>query len=193
MTMPLTPAVRIAMVRDILDFAEKFQPGTLAQVLATFPDDARAALEAGSRMGWYPIEHDHWVVDGIIAVLGKERAMDCWSASVLDMVDKPLLRTFISGMLRVVGEDPARIIGLLPKAWPLIYDNFCYLELSGTEPNQVTLAFRALAPELHEHPNYFVSWTGVLRGLFEIARVSGQVALTIAQDKQSAEARCSWA
>jgi hypothetical protein len=160
--------------------------------MATFPTETLDALEGGSRMAWFPIEHDHWVVDGIIGVLGREQAIRLWRASVPDIVDKPLLRTFVSGMLRVLGDDPARIIGLFPKAWPLIYEGFSELTLNTESSTQVTVVFDQLAPQLRTYPNYFVSWTGIVQGLLELAHVEAEVELTIAPDVRSARARCSW-
>jgi hypothetical protein len=190
--MSRTPSSRLSAARDILVFTDKFQPGTRERVLATLPDDARDALQGGSRMGWLPIKYDHWIIDGIVGVLGREQAIACWRASVLDMIERPLLRAFASGMRRVLGDDPVRIIGLLPRAWPLLFKDFCELELEVDHATQVTLLFNNLAPELREHPNYLACWTGVTQGLFEIARVPGQVAMTVDPDFKTARARCTW-
>jgi hypothetical protein len=143
-------------------------------------------------MGWLPIKYDHWIIDGIVGVLGREQAIACWRASVLDMIERPLLRAFASGMRRVLGNDPVRIIGLLPMAWPMLFKDFCELELGVDHATQVTLVFNKLAPELREHPNYLACWTGVTQGLFDVARVPGQVEMTVDQDFRTARARCTW-
>ena len=176
----------------MLSFVEKFEPGARAQVLARMSDEAREALEGGSRTAWLPIEHDHWVVDGVVQLFGRANAIRCWRDSLPDMVDKPLLRSFVSGMLRVFGNDPARIMSLLPKAWPLIYHDFCELELVQEQPNQLEVLFKRIAPQVRQYPNYLHSWDGVLQGVFALAKVPGSVSLTVAADYRSARAICTW-
>jgi hypothetical protein len=190
--MPRSPAVRIAAARDIIDFANKFHPGARETILSNLPSEALEALEGGARTAWLSIEHDHWIADGIVGLLGKERAIRCWRASVPDMVDKPLLRSFVSGMLRAFGNGPARVIGLFRKAWPLLFDDFCEIDLRDDHPTQITVLFKDIAPQVRNYPNYFLCWNGVLQGLFEIAEVKGEVDLTIAPDTRKAEARCRW-
>ena len=46
-------------------------------------------------------KHDHWIADKIVALLGEERTIRCFRASLPDRVDKPLLRGFVSGMRSV--------------------------------------------------------------------------------------------
>ena len=72
------PATRVSAARDLLAFVDKFEPGARARVLDSFPAASREALETSPRTSWLPLEHDHFVVDGVIAVLGKERALACW-------------------------------------------------------------------------------------------------------------------
>src|SRR5689334_9237402 len=106
----------MSAARDLLDFSEKFQPGTRDQVLSLFPKATLDAFENTPRSSWFSIEHDHFLVDGVVTVLGRDRARQCWRDSVPDIVDKPLLRSFVSGMVRMFGREPARIVGLFPKA-----------------------------------------------------------------------------
>src|SRR4051812_11719362 len=119
------PAARVGAVKDLLDFVERFEPGMQAKVLATFPAETRELLESSPRMSWFSIEHDHFVADGLIAHLGKERAIECWRDSMTHLLERPLLRTFVSGMGRVLGNDPARLVSIVPKGWPLAFHDFC--------------------------------------------------------------------
>jgi hypothetical protein len=160
----------------MLDFLERFAPGARARVLAGFPRASLEAFESSPRTSWLPIEHDHWVVDGICEVLGVERAIRCWRDSVSDLVDKPLLRTFVGGMLRVIGANPARRVGLLPKGWGLVYRDFCTLRLEDEGPTGVSLVFDDLAAELRTYPNYLHSFQGVCEGFAAVAEIPGTIA-----------------
>jgi hypothetical protein len=191
-TVSRAPATRVSAARDLIDFVEKFEPGAREKVLARFPRESREAFESTPRSSWLAIEHDHWVVDSVIAVLGRERALECWRDSVPDIIDKPLLRTFVSGMVRMFGRDPARIIGLFPKAWPLIYRDLSTLRLDTNAAGNPVLLFEDIAPEVREYPNYFVSWEGVCWGFSHIARVNGQVRAELSRDKSVLAVHFAW-
>lgn len=188
----MSPAVRVSAARDLVDFVDKFQPGAGAQVLGTFPAETRELFESTPRSSWFPIEHDHHVVDGVIAVLGRARAIECWRDSVPDIVDKPLLKSFVAGMIRLFGRDPSRIISLFPKAWPMIYRDFCTLRFEGRGPGSAALVFDDCAAELAAYPNYFASWHGICLGFAHLAQVRGSVEMTVARDHRSAVARFTW-
>lgn len=190
--MGASPAVRVASARDVLAFADKFAPGAQDAILRTFPPDALRAFHESSRLAWLPLEHHHWMVDGMVRHFGRERAIRCWSASVPVVVDKPLLRNFVSAMLRLVGREPPRVIDLLPRAWPLLYQDVCEVEAIHDDPHQSWVLFKNIAPQVHAYPNYFVSWTGLLHGLFQLADVSGEVQLDIAAAAREGRARMSW-
>jgi hypothetical protein len=160
--------------------------------LLSFPAQARRAFEDSSRMDWLPIEEHHWMVDGMVRHFGRERAIRCWSASVPNVVDKPLLRNFVSAMLRLVGHAPPRVIDLLPRAWPLVYRDVCEVYAIHDEPNQSWVVFKNIAPSVHAYPNYFVSWAGLLHGLFELAQVDGEVQLDIPRGAREGRARMRW-
>jgi len=177
----------------MLDFLERFEPGARARVLAGFPAASLEALESSPRTSWLPIEHDHWVVDGICQVLGVERAIQCWRDSVPDLVDKPLLRTFVSGMLRVIGGSPARRVGLLPRGWGLVYRDFCTLSVEDEGPEGVTLVFDDLAPELRTYPSYLHSFRGVCEGFAIVAQIPGTLAFRTLPGLRRAEARFAFA
>ena len=123
--MPRSPAIRISVVRDMADFLDEFKPGARARVLKRVPAPTLEVLHTGPRTEWLSIEHGHHIVDAIVAELGPTQAIRCWEESMTSHVGKPLLRSFAEGMLRLLGHNPMRVLGLLPVAWPLVYRDFC--------------------------------------------------------------------
>jgi hypothetical protein len=190
--MTRSPSVRVSAARDLLAFADKFQEGTSGQILQRFPPEALDALQTSPRSSWLSIEHDHFLVDGLIEVLGRERAIQCWRASMPDMIDKPLLRSFASGMMRLFGRDPTRVIGLLPKGWPLVFNDFCTVKMITGPGDRATLLLEGMAPQLRKYPNYFHSWDGICQGIGQIACPDGRVYFSVARDMSSAEAKFDW-
>ena len=190
--MDASPAIRASAVRDTLAFLDKFEPGTRAKVMALVPDESREVIESTPRSAWIGVEHDHYTIDAIIHILGRRRAITCWRDAVADLVHKPLLKAFVSGMLTVVGRDPERVVGLFVKAWPLVYRGLCEPRLTTHDGGPPTIRFDRLAPEMRLHRNYFDSWDGVCQGFAHLAQVQGFVHFSIAQDVTWAEARFSW-
>ncbi len=173
-------------------FAEKFEAGTRAKILDRMPPATRQAFESSPRTSWSGIEDDHWVVDGVVNALGRKRAVECWRSAIPDLIDKPLLHGFVSGMVRLFGRDPARIIGLVPKGWPLVFRNFCDLRSADGDGQRAIIHFERVAPEVKAYPNYFHSWDGILQGVLLICRVDGTVDFTVGRDMTSAEAIVRW-
>ena len=175
----------------MLSFLETFQAGARQAVLASMPLASIEALDAGGRTGWFPLQHDRWIAEGMIAVLGPERAVQCWRACVPAMVDKPLLRSFVSGMLRLFDNDRQRIVRLFPNGWPLIYRDFCTVELVETHPARAVIAFSDIAPAVRDHPSYFHAFHGVIQGFCDFAGLSGAI-FKVAEDAWSARAQLYW-
>jgi hypothetical protein len=187
------PAARVSAVRDLLDFVDVFEPGTRAKVLATFPAETLELLETSPRTSWFPIEHDHFVADALIALFGKERAIECWRDSMLHLVDRPLLRTFVSGIVRMLGSDPARVVSMVPKGWPLAFHDFCDVRFERGPEDRVAVVFADVAPQVKRYPCYFHVWHGTMWGFARIAGADAKVDFKVSKDMRSAEARFTWA
>lgn len=182
------PAVRASAVRDTLAFLDKFHPGSQARVMALVPEASRTVIEETSRLSWISIAHDHWTIDGMIEVFGRDRAIRCWADSVTNLVEQPLLRTFVSGMLALDGNDPARVIALIPKGWSMVYRDMCTPSFSLDVQGRPVIAFDDIDPLVRIHDNYIASWHGACLGMARLARVSARVDLWVADDRSRAEA-----
>jgi hypothetical protein len=184
--------VRASVVRDTLAFLDKFEPGSQRRVLDRVPRASRDVIENTPRSSWISVDHDHWVIDAIIDIFGRPRAIQCWRASLTDLIERPLLRTFVAGMLVVIGRDPVRVVGLLVKGWPLVYRDLCDPQLITSSEGELSIQFRDIAPEIREHHNYLCSWDAACQGFSQLGQVRGSVVFTTAPDLSSAEAKFSW-
>jgi hypothetical protein len=185
------PSIRAGAVRDTLAFLDVFEPGAQTKVMERVPAAARDAIISAPRSGWVSIEHDHWTIEAIIAVLGRERAIEFWSASLANLVERPLLRSFVSGMIKVMGREPAVVVTFFVRGWPLAYRDLCdtrYLDVGG----QPAIRFETIAPEVQKYSDYFASWEGACRGFAHIAQVKGYVDFMVAPDMTWAQARFTW-
>jgi hypothetical protein len=186
------PAIRASAVRDTLAFLDKFEPDLRRRVMERVPAASREVIKNTPGSSWIPIEHDHFTIDAIIELLGTERAIHCWRDSVADLVDRPLLRNFVSGMVKVLGRSPTSVVRLFAKGWPLVYQDLCVPKLIATPDGQPTIRFDEIAPEIRRYSSYLHSWNGACQGFAHVAKVKGDVHFTVAPDFAWAEAKFFW-
>jgi hypothetical protein len=182
----------VSAVRDLLDFVDVFEPGTRAKVLATFPAETLELLETSARTSWLSTEHDHFVADALIAIFGEKRAIECWRDSMQHLVNRPLLRTFVSGMVRILGNEPARVVSMVPKGWPPAFQDFCDVRFERGPGDRVALVFEDIAPQVKKYPSYFHVWHGTMWGFARITGANAHVDFDVAKDSRNAEARFTW-
>lgn len=181
-------AVRASAVRDTLDFLDVFQPGLRAAVLERVPAPSRDVLETTPRSGWIEVVHDHYTVDAMVSLLGRKRAIQCWSDALATLVERPLLRAFVAGMTGLVGNDPIRVLGILAKGWSLVYRDCCEPTVTTDAEGRAVVRFAKIAPEVRRYRHYLDSWEGACRGFARITRLEGEVLFRVAEDLSSAEA-----
>jgi hypothetical protein len=179
-------------VRDTLAFLDKFEPQARARVLERVPPESREIIENTAGSSWISIEDDHWTVDAMIEIFGRERAIRCWRDSVADLVDRPLLRNFVSGMMRVLGRSPASVVRLFAKGWPLVYQDLCEPHLVATSDAQPIIRFADISSAVRRYPNYLDCWHGACQGFALIAQVRGHVDFEVGPDRTWAEAKFFW-
>ena len=187
-----SPAVRASAVRDTLAYLDKFEPGSRQRVLALVPPASREIIEAAPSSAWIPLEHDHWTIDAMIEVFGRDRAIECWRGALANLVDRPLLRNFVSSMLKVMGRSPVSVVRLFAKGWPLVYRDVCEPTLIVARDNQPTIRFEDISPVVRTYSNYLHSWHGACQGFAFIAQVQGRVTFEVAPDLSWAEAKFYW-
>lgn len=186
------PAVRAAAILDALAFLDTFEPGSHARVLSLVPEASRALLDHTARTAWVPVEHDRATADAIVKVLGVSGAVQFWRGSVAQLAEKPLLNSFVSGMIRLFGDDPGRVIGILPKGWGLVYRDLCEPRCDRAESGKATLLFEKVAAEVRAAPNYFHCWHGICLGVADLTRMQGTVDFAVRTDRSAASATFAW-
>lgn len=187
------PAARASAARDNANFVDVYRPGALAEIRATIPPDSLDAIDRTSGISWLEFEHDHWLMDGTMAVLGREDAVDCWHRSIGQLIEKPLLRNFTEGSLRLFGAKPGKLLKMLPKAWTLAYRDFCTPTFELLSEHSAEIRFENVAPQAFESEGYLHCWHGICLGVFDLEKPKdGAVEFTIERDRSLATARFSW-
>jgi len=188
-----SPAARASAARDNLAFCDVYQPGSVAQIRATIPDDALQALDYTGGASWLEFEHDHWLMDGVLQHFGREEAVACWRQSIAHLVDKPLLKSFVQGGLRLFGAQPGSLLKLVPKGWTLAYRDFCVPAFSRTSEKSAELRFENVADEAFASPGYLHCWHAVCLGVIDLEKPSdGRIDFEILESERLAVARITW-
>jgi hypothetical protein len=156
------------------------------------PRASREVIESTPGAAWISIEHDHWTIDAMIELLGRERAIRCWRESLANLVDRPLLRNFVSSALKALGREPVIVVRLFAKGWPLVYRGMCDPLLIATADGQPAIRFQNIAPTVRQYKNYLDSWNGSCQGFMHVAQVRGHVDFSVAPDLSWAEAKFFW-
>lgn len=156
------------------------------------PVASRELLLNTSRSSWVGIEHDRHAVDGIVNLFGVGRSIQYWRGATSRLAERPLLKGFVSGIIALMGHDPGRILGLLPKGWPLVYRALCDLQMDTRVAGEASLRFVEVAREVRSAPNYFHSWHGTCLGMADLARMEGKVTFVVSADRSTASATFAW-
>ncbi len=177
----------------MLSATDAFAAGTEAAVRAIIPPESLRAIDTTPGVSWLDFEHDHWLMDGTLAVLGKDRAVEAWHHAMGQMIKKPLLRNFVEAGLRLFLGQPGQILQLLPKGWPLAYRDFCAPAYRRLAPDCAEIRFEEIAPEVFRSEGYLHCWHAVCLGVFDLERPrDGRVAFEIDRDRAAAIATFRW-
>lgn len=191
--MSRSPAARASAARDNLEHVEFYRPGAVDQIRETIPADVLEVIDTRTGSSWLEFEYDHWLMDGTIEVLGVEDAVRCWHQSVGYLIDKPLLRSFVHGALRMYGAKPGKILKLVPKGWTLAYRDFCVPGFTLVEDGHAEIRFDDVAPEAFESEGYLHCWHGICLGIFDLEKPSGgRIEFEIDRAKREALATFRW-
>jgi hypothetical protein len=191
--MSRSPAARASAARDNVGFVDVYRPGALAEIRAGIPPASLEAIDHTPGISWLEFEHDHWLMDRTLAVLGREEAVECWHRSLAQLIERPLLRGFVEGSLRLFGARPGKIVKMIPKGWSLAYRDFCVPTFRLLEEKRAEIRFEDVAPEAFESEGYLHCWHGICRGVFDLEKPKdGQVDFEIDRGRALAVATFSW-
>ncbi len=193
MTVDRRPAARASAARDNVAHVERYRPGSLERVRSLIPAESLEAIDKTPGISWLDFEHDHWLMDATIEVLGQSDAIDCWRQSLAQLIEKPLLRNFVEGGLRLFGGRPGTLMKLLPKGWSLAYRDFCVPSFHAIDDHSVEVRFEDIAPQVFDSPGYLHCWHGICLGVFDLEKPpNGQVEFRIEREPRRAVARFRW-
>jgi hypothetical protein len=191
--MPRSPAARTSAARDNLAYVDVYRPGTVAKIRAGIPGEVLEVIDGRAGSSWLEFEYDHWLMDGVMQQLGQEEAVRCWHQSIGHLIDKPLLRGFVQGGLRMFGARPGKILKLMPRGWTLAYRDFCVPSFELVAEGHAEIRFTDIAPEAFESEGYLHCWHGICLGVFDLEKPeAGRVEFQFDRNTREALATFTW-
>lgn len=186
------PAVRARSARDLLAYVEVFRPGALERVYATMPSASRAVILETPNTGWIPLEHDHFVVDGVVEVLGRDGGLELWRTFLKGHLESPMLRALFEGFVRLFGLTPGTVAGFAPRGWGQAYRDFGALVLDERGKGHAAMRIVDIAPQVFDFPNYFISIEGTFGGMLDATDTPGTVEMRVDRASREVSAVLRW-
>ncbi len=145
-------------------------PGTAEAVRARIPAASLRAIDGTPGVLWLPFEHDHWLMDATVGVLGKDRAIDAWHRAMGEMFRRPVLRNFVDAAVRLFVNEPGQALAFLPRGWSLVYRDFCDPSFRRTGDRSAEIRFERIAPQVFDAEGYLHCWHAVCLGALDLSR-----------------------
>jgi hypothetical protein len=157
----------------MLEATDAYRPGTREAIRGGIPAEALEAIDSASSVSWLEWEHDRWLMDRTVAVLGREDAIACWRGAMAHLIERPLLKSFVQPALRLFLGRPGQLLSLIPRGWGLAYRDFCTPSFRRTGADTAELTLDDIAPQAFEAEGYLHCWHAICLGVQDLERAPG--------------------
>jgi len=171
------PRILASFVKSVLDGADRSDRRLGERVRARLDDGARDALAAAGPVSFVPVELDVAVTEALFAEAGEERAREILRENLLLTFDAPILSSFVSGALRLLGRDPGRLFGWSAKVWGQLYRDCGAVRFVRAGDEAGRLEFDELPACVVASPPYLSGMEAAFDAAFALMDVDGAVRL----------------
>jgi hypothetical protein len=164
-------------MKALLSAVEAWPGGSRAATLV--PAELRSAVVQAGGLDWLPVALNLALTQVAYDGLGPVEADRLFRAHTRASFEGPILQTFVSTAVRILGLDPASFARWVPKGWHLIFRGVgeWSVEAPGPGATSVLLRLGKLPGDCADHPVWGRSVARSLDALLDQAQVSGAVAL----------------
>ena len=110
-------------------------------------EPVRAVVRRASPLGWIDARNFADITAVVFAVLGRHGAEVFWCERLTAALNRPLMRPLAQGGVFLYGNEPASIIRMTPKSYPLVFRG-CGRPAVDVENGVATLTLHDLPPVL---------------------------------------------
>jgi hypothetical protein len=169
-----TPSVRASHCKATLRTLKALRPEAVPRVLAALSDEVREGLEVATTVEHVPAAWDVALVKAVTAALGGPGTRVLARATMLDGLRGPLLGSFLTGALAVLGPSPARLFGWAGRVWSHVTTGCGVLRLEAADEGTASLELEGMPRDLAA-PAYLEAVAGTLESIYVVCGVAGEV------------------
>lgn len=171
------PRILASFVKSVLDGADRCDRALGERVRARLSEADRAALAASGPVSFVPVELDVAVTEALFAEAGETRAREILRENLLVTFDAPILSSFVGGALRLLGRNPARLLGWSAKVWGQLYRDCGAIRFERTGETAGRLALAELPACVAASRPYLSGMEAAFDASFALMDAEGSVRL----------------
>lgn len=171
--MTTSPSINNSWSRVALRRIRSFPPAERKAVLDAIPEDTRGTIAGAKRSDYLPATHAVAVCEGLISVIGTDRAVDFWETVVGDSYAGGLLEPLITKMRR--DELDFGLIGLASDAWALSTRDCGKVGLAPSRDGKVRLEAQGLPDYVRDSAGIQAMFAGTLRAMLAFSKLRASV------------------
>ena len=186
------PRILASFVQSVLDGADRADPRLGARVRERMGADALAELAAVGPVSFVPVELDVRVTEALFAEAGEARGREVMRDNLLQTFDAPILSSFVSGALRLLGRNPGRLFDWSAKVWGQLYRDCGTLRFVREGEGAGRLELDDLPPVVAGSRPYLSGMEAAIGAAFEMMGVEGELHLATSDPRGRVVFQLTW-
>lgn len=187
--------IRASQMQANLESLPDFGAATEERILALVSPSTLAAIRNAADDDWLPMESDVELTEAVGQVCG-EGGVRAWGREAFrKSLSGPVLSPLLKSTLQVFGNNPGRLLSLLPHGFSLYYRDAGQWERVGRKSDEVVLRWDDLPEVVAQSRATLAGYAGAFEVLPEIAGIESAVEFDAelgADGRWSATFRCRW-
>jgi len=171
------PRILASFVQSTLDAVARRDAALAARVRDRLRPETRSAIESASAIAFVPIELDVELTEALFEVAGEGRACGILRENLSSSFEAPILRSFVSAALRMLGRSPERLLRWAPKVWAQLYRDAGEMRFEGAAGGTARLELARLPDCVATSRPYMVGLAAAIEASFDLMEVAGEVHL----------------
>jgi serine/threonine protein kinase len=159
------PAVRARGAHDALDYIDSNRPDVAQAVRAAIPADSLAVIEGTPRTGWIAAEHDRFLPGAVVSVMGAEGAFAHFRSFLPSQLEGPILGRLVTGIARLVGRDPSRLLKMVPRGWAAMFRDMGEVAVTDRSETHAVIEMSDVPAGVADWEPYALSWGAFFDGV----------------------------
>lgn len=180
--MPTTHEIRAAQSKALLAAVRDQPAGVRDDILARFPREDVEWLDGSLGLGWAAMELHMRLSDAIREVVGPDRNVEIWRATMGAVFAGPVLRGFVDLTTGLFGLSPIALLRRAETVYEHITRQLGRLTVEGKEPDRCTVTLSGFPSRSYQFVCYVEGLRGCLLSCFDVCRASGDVTVDHVDD-----------